>query len=64
MSCELGNLKDKLDDGMESIMELTTYTLNNTNNMIEECFPVDIYRVVTINNQDYQLHLTCQMKKV
>lgn len=61
---ELGNLKSKLEDGINSVIELTNYTLNNSNYSIEECFPAEIYRIVTINGKDYQLHMSCQMKKI
>ena len=61
---ELGNLKSKLEDGLDSVLGMTKYTMNNSNKSIEECFPVEIFRIVTINGKDYQLNIRCQMRKL
>ena len=61
----MGNLEEKLNDGISSVMELAHDTLNFIpNSTIKDCFPTEVYRVVTIGNKDYQLHMTVTLREV
>jgi len=61
----MDNLEEKLNDGVQSIMELTHDTLNFIpNSTIKDCFPADVYRVVTIGNKDYQLHMNVTIREI
>lgn len=61
----MGNLENKLNDGVQSIIELANDTFKFIPNAtIKDCFPADIYRIVTLDGKDYQLHMNVTIQEI
>ena len=61
----MGDLEEKLNDGVQSIMELTHDTFNFIPNAtLKDCFPTDVYRIITLDGKDYQLHMNVTIRDI
>lgn len=58
------NLKNKLQDGMDAVLEM----VNDTHEMFPnlktiDCFPISVYRTVEIDGKQYQLKMNFEVKE-
>ena len=58
----MGNLFEKLDDGMSSIKELIEEICDDAS--ITQCFPIDAWRGVTIDGKNYQMQIEVKLREI
>ena len=61
----MGNLKEKMVEGIEAAYETVLDTFKYVPNAtIKNCFPIDCYKIVTIDGKDYRLHINVELQKI
>ena len=64
---EFGNLREKMIDAADDVLdtcEQTDKMYTHQSISLMACFPMDLYRHVEADGEDYQLHIHYSLKKV
>ena len=57
-------LKNKLEEAVTSLLNLTEYSMEQSNIKLNECFPATSCNWITINGKDYRLKVEINLTEI